>query len=212
MGFFDDITATFNRGADAAGRTARTLKLKGQISDANKRRASFAAQLGAIMYDRFKDDPAAREGCEELFAGIAACDEERAGYQAEIDAIEAEAAAASEAAKTLECPKCHTRVSGGDLFCSGCGMPVEEIKAAAVARAEEEAAGSAMCPKCGAPIGDDDLFCTACGARIDDVPAAEIVNVEAIEKIEEPAPVADAKAEEAADGEKPADDVEAPRA
>ena len=202
MGFFDDITATFNRGADAAGRTARTLKLKGQISDANKRRASFAAQLGAIMYERFKDDAAAREGCEELFAGIAACDEERAGYQAEIDAIEAEAAAASEAAKTLECPKCHTRVSGGDLFCSGCGMPVEEIKAAAAARAEEEAAGPAFCPKCGAPVGDDDLFCT--GMRRAHRRRARSRDRErrGCREIEEPVPVADAK-DESADSAEP---------
>lgn len=187
MGFLDDISATFNRGADAAGRTARTIKLKGQIADVNRRRHSLAAQLGALLYERCKDDPAMREGCEELFAGITACDEERAGYQAEVDAIEEEAAAATEAARTLECPNCHTRVSLGDRFCSGCGTPIDEIKAAAEARAEEEAAGPAMCPQCGAPVGDDDLFCTACGARVDDVPEAVIVQVESVERIEKPA-------------------------
>lgn len=180
MGLFDDISARFNRGADAAGRTARSLKLKGQIAEVNKRRQSLAAQLGAIMYERLKEDEAARGGCEELFDGIAACDEERARCQAAIEAIEAEAAAANAAAKTLECPRCRTRVSAGDLFCSGCGMPVEEIKAAVAARAEEEAAGAAMCSRCGAPVSDDDVFCTVCGARLDDVPAAEIVQVESV--------------------------------
>lgn len=185
MGFFDDISATFNRGADAAGRTAKTIKIKGQIADVNRRRQSFAAQLGALLYDRFKDDSAVREDFEELFAAIAGCDEERAGYQAELDEIEAEAAAASEAAKTVECPVCHTRISVSDRYCCGCGKPVEEIKAEEAARTQETAAGS-QCPKCGAPASDDDLFCTACGARIDDVPAAEIVQVESVERLEEP--------------------------
>lgn len=194
MGFLDDISATFNRGAAATGRTAKTIKLKGQIADVNRRRQSLAAQLGALLYDQFKDDEAVRGGYEELFAGIAACDEERAGYQAEIEEIEAEAAAASEAAKTLECPHCHTRVAKSDLFCSGCGMPIEQIRAAAEERAAREAAAVTSCPRCGAPVGDDDLFCTACGARIDDVPAAEIVQVESVEQIDEPeeAPAAEA--------------------
>lgn len=188
MGFLDDISATFNKGADVAGRTAKTLKLKGQLAEVNRRRQSLAAQLGASLYDATKDDPAFREGREDLYDSIAACDEERAGYQAEIERIEAEAAAAAEAANILECTNCHAKVSASDRFCSGCGTPVAEIKEKLheMAEAAEAAATGATCSKCGASVGEGDVFCTACGARIDDIPAAEIVSVESVERVEAP--------------------------
>lgn len=187
MGFLDSVSATFNKSADAASRTAKTLKLRGQIAETTKRRQSLAAQLGASLYEFTKDDPAFRAGREEIYDGIAACDEERAACQAEIDEIEAAAAAASESARMIECTNCHARVAAGDRFCSGCGKPVEEIKEelhAAQESAENlspEEAG-AVCSSCGASVAADNLFCTSCGARIEPTQKAEILNVEPVEE------------------------------
>lgn len=81
-----------------------------------KRRQALAAQLGASLYDATKDDPTFRAGREAIYDGIAAIDAERAGYQAEIDRIEAEAQAA---AVRYTCPFCGSSVAVSDLFCSG---------------------------------------------------------------------------------------------
>lgn len=185
MGLLDDISATLNRGTEAAGRTARTMKLKSQIADITRRRQSLAAQLGASLYEVTRDDPSLREGREELYDAIAAVDDERAACEAEIERLEAESAAAAEAARTIECTNCHARVSMTDRFCSGCGKPVDEIKAelrAAEERAAEAAAANAggTCANCGAPVGNDDQFCTACGARIVPPQEVELVGVESV--------------------------------
>ena len=170
MGLFDDVQASLNRGVAATGRTARTVKLKAQMSDALKRRQGLAAQLGASLYEATKDNAELREGREGLFDGIAAIDEERARLQAEIDQLEAESAAQAQAAQTLTCPFCGTRVSATDLFCSGCGKPMAEIQAAlapadAPAPAAPAASGS-TCPSCGAAVNAGDTFCMSCGAKL----------------------------------------------
>lgn len=120
-GFLDNAQSYLNRGVAGANRSASTLKLRAQMSDALKRRQELAAQLGASLYDSTKDDPAFREGREALYDGIAAIDEERASCQAELDRIEAE----SQAAVPLTCPFCGNSVAAGDMFCSGCGKPAK---------------------------------------------------------------------------------------
>lgn len=180
MSFFDDLQNSINRGVAGANRTGNTIKLKAQLSEAMKRRQTLAAQLGASLYDATKDDPELRAGREAIFDGIAAIDAERAGYQAEIDRIEAEAQAAQAAAVHYTCPFCGSTVAASDLFCSGCGKPMAEIEAAITKQrtsgiataAAPDASSSATCPQCGAPINEGDVFCMSCGAKLESAPAA----------------------------------------
>ncbi len=184
MGLLDDLQGSFNRGVAATGRTARQVKLKSQMSDALKRRQNLAAQLGANLYDATKDDPAWRAGREALYDGIAAIDAERAQIQAELDALDQEAAAEAYAAQVYTCPFCGGRVAATDLFCSGCGKPIAEIQAALAAQqasapaaqqasapAAQAPAGGSTCPSCGAPVNPGDAFCMNCGTRLDAAPA-----------------------------------------
>ena len=97
MGFLDNVTNTFNRGAAAADRTTRSLKLKGQLSDIAKRRQELATQLGASLYEVTKENAELRAGREPLYDGIAQCDMERAEVERMLAAIEAEANAAAAA-------------------------------------------------------------------------------------------------------------------
>ncbi|MBS7184182.1 MAG: zinc ribbon domain-containing protein [Collinsella sp.] len=180
MSFFDDLQNSINRGVAGANRTGNTIKLKAQLSEAMKRRQTLAAQLGASLYDATKDDPELRAGREAIYDGIAAIDAERAGYQAEIDRIEAEAQAAQAAAVHYTCPFCGSTVAASDLFCSGCGKPMAEIEAAITKQrtsgiataAAPDASSSATCPQCGAPINEGDVFCMSCGAKLESAPAA----------------------------------------
>lgn len=185
MSFFDDLQNSINRGVAGANRTGNTIKLKAQLSEAMKRRQTLAAQLGASLYDVTKDDPTFRAGREAIYDGIAAIDDERAGYQAEIDRIEAEAQAAQAAAVRYTCPFCGSSVAASDLFCSGCGKPMAEIEAeitkqrtSGIATAAASSASSvATCPQCGFFINEGDTFCMNCGAKLESAsePEPELV-------------------------------------
>lgn len=194
MSFFDDLQNSINRGVAGANRTGNTIKLKAQLSEAMKRRQTLAAQLGASLYDVTKDDPTFRAGREAIYDGIAAIDDERAGYQAEIDRIEAEAQAAQAAAVRYTCPFCGSSVAASDLFCSGCGKPMAEIEAeitkqrtSGIATAAASSASSvATCPQCGFFINEGDTFCMNCGAKLESASEPEPEPV----AVPEPEPVA----------------------
>jgi len=196
MSFFDDLQNSINRGVAGANRTGNTIKLKAQLSEAMKRRQTLAAQLGASLYDATKDDPTFRAGREAIYDGIAAIDAERAGYQAEIDRIEAEAQAAQAAAVRYTCPFCGSSVAASDLFCSGCGKPMAEIEAEITKRrtsgiattAASSASSAATCPQCGFFINEGDTFCMNCGAKLESMPKPEPEPVAVPEPVDAPAP------------------------
>lgn len=173
MGFLDDVQASVNRGVAGANRGVESMKLKNQMSDAMKRRQQLAAQLGASLYEVTREDAVLRSGREALYDGIAAIDQERDAIQAQLDELERQAAAAAQAAASIECPFCHTRISATDMFCCGCGKPMAEIQAAYAAApavpAEPEPAPvavQAVCPACGSPVNEGDAFCMNCGAKL----------------------------------------------
>lgn len=173
MGFLDDVQASVNRGVAGANRGVESMKLKNQMNDAMKRRQQLAAQLGASLYEVTREDAVLRSGREALYDGIAAIDQERDAIQAQLDELERQAAAAAQAAASIECPFCHTRISATDMFCCGCGKPMAEIQAAYAAApavpAEPEpapAAVQAVCPACGSPVNEGDAFCMNCGAKL----------------------------------------------
>lgn len=173
MGFLDDVQASVNRGVAGANRGVESMKLKNQMNDAMKRRQQLAAQLGASLYEVTREDAALRSGREALYDGIAAIDQERDAIQAQLDELERQAAAAAQAAASIECPFCHTRISATDMFCCGCGKPMAEIQAAYAAApavpAEPEPAPvavQAVCPACGSPVNEGDAFCMNCGAKL----------------------------------------------
>lgn len=205
MGFLDSLQSSVNRGMAATGRATSTMKLKAQMSEALKRRQALAAQLGASLYDVTKDDATLRAGREALYDGIAACDAERAGYQAEIERIEAESAAATAANSYYVCPFCGSHVMTTDLFCSGCGKSMADITAALSAQQQAAAApapvaGGATCPQCGAPVNVGDAFCMSCGYNLAAATAPEPVVAPAPEEIVEPvvAPASEPEPEPAA--------------
>lgn len=186
MGFLDNVTSAVNRGTASVQRTSRVSQLKMQINGLMKQRRDLAAQLGASLYDVVKEDPAMRAGREPLFDGIANIDEQRAALEAEIVRIEAETAAAQEANVVLSCPRCGSDVMGGDLFCSGCGLPIAEVKAASAP--SQLAAGGPACPSCGAPLVEGDAFCMMCGAKIEAAPEPDPIVVPAPDPVVAPAP------------------------
>ncbi len=184
MGFLDDVQASLNRGMASAGRAVDVQKIKLQMSDATKRRQQLAAQLGASLYERTKNDPEFRVGREGLYDGIAAVDAEIVSYRAQLSDIDQQAQQQAQAARTVECPFCHVRVGVTDLFCSGCGKSMDEIKKAyeesapVPPQAESAVADGPVCPECGNPVTHGDAFCMACGHRLAGDASSEPVDQE----------------------------------
>lgn len=168
MGFLDNVTSAVNRGTAAAGRGADKIKLNARIGELNKQRQGLAAQLGASLYEATRNDAALVSGREALYEGIARVDAEREECQRQIAAIDEQAAAAATAAAGFACAVCGARMTGADLFCSGCGAPADRARVQAQAQAAPAPAAPSRpaCASCGAPLGEGDMFCMACGAKV----------------------------------------------
>ena len=187
MGFLDNVSSGFNRGVDAVNRSTKTAGLRRQISEIAAQRQNLTAQLGASLYEETRNNPEFVAGREKLYADIAALDEKRKQIDQAIVAIENEAAGSA----VLRCHVCGASVNASDMFCTGCGTPVADIRkasginftpavsATAEASAATAAAASAVavaqpsgptCPNCGKVVEEGDLFCIYCGTRLADVP------------------------------------------
>lgn len=195
MGFFNNVSNSFNRGVSTVSRSGKTAQLNMQLNELMKQRQGLAAQLGASLYDATKNDPRFTAGREGLYGGIASIDAQRANIEAQIGQLRADQAAQTAASQTYRCPSCGSTVAATDLFCSGCGLPIAQVIAGQPrymnpASAQQQsyspvpfqqqpvygaassfspstpAATGRVCPNCGAPMGEDDLFCMNCGTRV----------------------------------------------
>ena len=154
----------------SAGRAVDTQKIKMQMNDAGK---TPAGACGPSLVQAFMMSPRILLSfvwaAKPLYDGIAAVDAERASLQAQLDELERQAQQAAQAATTFACPFCGARMGVSDLFCSGCGKPIAEIKDAFAAQQQAEApvasAGGPVCPACGAPVVESDCFAACRAAR-----------------------------------------------
>jgi hypothetical protein len=60
------------------------------------------------------------------------------------------------------CPQCGQAFLPGDVFCSGCGQPLPEVRAAKPDILED------VCPACGYAYRPGDTFCARCGQALND--------------------------------------------
>lgn len=162
--------------------SVRVTALEDALGKLDKKRRSACADLGESLYDVTKSVYSLKDGREELYDRIAEIDKKKATveYQLRVakhaeDESRARAAAAAAAMKHVYiCPRCGSEVPADDLFCTGCGMPVAEIKKALGVRDGSGAGGAGSpvgyCSHCGAPLEEGDVFCTNCGRKVEQAP------------------------------------------
>ena len=173
MGFFDDIQGAVDRGMSTMERGVEIAKINARMREINQQRSNLAAQLGACLYERTKNDPSFTEGLETLYSGIARLDSERIEAQAMIEQLQNQPQQKAPSRQLVTCPTCGSFCDPTDMFCCGCGAKVADFAAGSAASA---AAGTYYCPKCSAPFEEGDAFCMSCGARLaSELPAAEPV-------------------------------------
>jgi uncharacterized OB-fold protein len=155
MGILDSIQSGINKGMESTGRATRSLQLKSNLKDAERKRESLCAQLGASLYEETRHNPAFRTSREILYAAIEDVDRNRSTIREEIEQLEHESKAAAQSAMIITCPTCGKTISATDAFCTGCGTNINAIRASL-----------ALCVNCGAPLTPDTAFCTACGTPV----------------------------------------------
>ena len=121
MGFFEDLSATVNRGLDDASRMADNAGAKFKLAEAKRRRREAMADYGESMFEAYSQEPTFAQGREELIAAVAKIDEEIAAIQAKIDENERRTA---EKKTVLSCPTCGATLAEGVNFCSNCGTAI----------------------------------------------------------------------------------------
>ena len=196
MGILDDAGNLLNRGVASAGRTTRSISLKSQINDLNKRRETLMAQLGANLYDEVRNDPRLRAPNEGILFAVDNLDQQTAALQLELANLEAQAqvGAAGQPGMPgmITCPTCATQVSTGNAFCTGCGMSVAAMPQPVppmpqpvppmpqpippvppVPQPMQQ--GTKLCPNCGFVLGEADRFCTNCGYSTPAPPAEQFM-------------------------------------
>lgn len=158
--------------------SARVTSLEEAVEKLEKKRLSACADLGESLYEVTKDSPTLRLGREALYGRIAEIDTQKASTEQrlKIARYDEDAQRRKEAAlaQVYICPRCGTEVPADDLFCTGCGMPIAEIKA--TLHVEDGVADTkpvGFCRHCGAPLEEGDLFCSNCGHRVESQAVAE---------------------------------------
>lgn len=165
MAVIDDGLDEGRKAIGALGRTAYSAKLKVEQGELLKRRQDLCAQLGASLYELVKDNHELLSGREQIVSDITEVDIRRKQIAEKLSELEEEGRRARQAAVSYICPRCQTKLLAGDLFCTGCGLPVADI--AAVGNSDLSNQGQPVCPKCGAYVVEGDRFCMKCGAALE---------------------------------------------
>ena len=98
-----------------------TEALRGKLDELMRIRQGFAAHLGASLYEATRENMALRNGREQLYDGIALCDEQIDGVRRRIADLEARAAQ-GQAAPADVCPRCGSPIEASHKFCMNCGL------------------------------------------------------------------------------------------
>lgn len=186
MGILDNAGSLINKGVANAGRGTRSLALKAQIADVQRRQTTLMAQLGEELYGLTRAQPDVRAPREALYASIEELDGQTASLRAELDALERQMQVG---VGTYEgnavCPECGRACGTQDVFCARCGADlaygrqVAESALGASSRTDGcevgtsgfgAASATPTCASCGHVLAADDAFCANCGMRATSAP------------------------------------------
>lgn len=154
MAFMDDMLDRFSQASQSLGKKARDFteltKLSSVINEEEKEIESTYADIGYIIYRKYKDNPPA-EFAEKI-----------AKIKELTEKVERDREKQRVLANIESCPVCGANVKRGMTFCSACGHKLTETEK------NEEAASKKFCSKCGAPLEKGVMFCAVCGQKAAD--------------------------------------------
>ena len=146
MAFFDDISKKISEvSQSAAGKTRDTadlFKLKGEISDEEKKLTSLYAEIGKLYCTLHSED------FEPQFQGL------MAGVKETVSGIADRQAQIQRIKKISICSNCGAEVSLENRYCIACGAP------------RVTNPNNTTCVNCGKIIEEGNRFCIYCGTPV----------------------------------------------
>ena len=181
MAFFDElgkkITETGQGVVKKTKDTAEIVKLKGMVSDEEKKINSTYKEIGKLYYEKYSNQ--SENEFETLTETITEAKNKISNYSEVItklkgfvncpncgkevayDAVFCSSCGFSmnkaNTESTLKCHNCNAPIGVGDSFCVQCGTPVTKA---------EQNSNNRSCNKCGATISPEMLFCEECGNKL----------------------------------------------
>jgi len=153
MAFFDEIgkriTQTSQNAAQKTKNMTETVRLKGIISDEEKRINSYFLQIGKMYCEIYSEN--LDENFAQLVSGVAASKAKIFELTEQIKILKG----------VTKCTQCGGEVPNNVAFCSSCGSPMTNI---AVMSSPNNVI---ICSKCGSPVVTNVSFCTNCGNRLE---------------------------------------------
>ncbi|MBR1738282.1 MAG: zinc ribbon domain-containing protein, partial [Firmicutes bacterium] len=152
MGFFDELgKKVTDMGQKTLQKTkdlSDTMKIRGMISDAEKRVESLYVEVGKLYVSRHSSDP--EPGFEGFITNIAETEAKIKELTKQVQDLRG----------VQVCKNCGAEIPAGVGFCSACGTKIPEAQAAPVASTGK------VCSNCGKPIKEGVMFCTECGTPV----------------------------------------------
>lgn len=156
MAFFDDLGKKISSTSQSVMNKGKGMvditKMKAQIAEEEKRINKYYENLGKMYYDLKKDEPLLelREVVEMVKNSYLQIE----NLNKAIEAIES----------SETCPNCGAVIEKDMLFCTGCGMKVDQMKQQNSTQKQQQPT-SRFCTSCGHPLLPGAMFCTKCGAK-----------------------------------------------
>lgn len=166
---FENIKKTLDRGMVSVSVKSGTYleieKLKTKAENAAVRMNTAASEMGAAVYDQWKNGSVSMEYIENVCTNIKGMEDEIGGYQSQIRMLEQEkarilggdvqGAGGKPAEKVCTCG-CVNQAEA--RFCAGCGKPLDV----------PEKQTAAVCPSCGMAAEPGARFCMGCGKPLEE--------------------------------------------
>ena len=153
MAFFDEIgkriTQTSQNAAQKTKNMTETVRLRGIISDEEKRIISYFQEIGRMYCEIYSENP--DENFAQLVNGVAASKAKIFELTEQIKILKG----------VTKCLKCGGEVPNNVAFCSSCGSSMTNTAVVSTP------INAVTCSKCGLAVEPNVSFCTNCGNRLD---------------------------------------------
>lgn len=162
MAFIDDLSAKLNRAGNAAVQKTQEVtelaRLNGQINTDNQKIQSIFTQIGNLYFRKFKNNP--DPDFRKYISEIISLEKDLEGCQNRILEIKS----------LILCPNCHAAIAAGSVFCSECGVRVDQPSL-------HESSRSLTCPNCHTVLAPGIKFCPKCGINVQSMPSTDEIRL-----------------------------------
>lgn len=156
MAFLDGVKGKISKAGYSTMQKAKDLseitKLNMAVSESETKINELYGEIGYKVYCAYRENPL--EEVKEEIGQIRELEEAMEACKIQIQAINV----------MNTCPRCGAKIKPEMMFCSSCGMKLQNDPP----QEEETKERPAFCSECGTPLDAETKFCTVCGHKIEE--------------------------------------------